>query len=51
VVALAELPDEIRNDLTLYSGCVAGASLISELRTVLLEAGFENVVIEPKDES
>ncbi len=51
VVASAELPDEIRNDLTLYSGCMAGASLISELRTMLLDAGFENVVIVPKDES
>jgi arsenite methyltransferase len=51
VVASAELPDEIRNDLRLYSGCVAGASLISELRTMLLDAGFENVVIAPKDES
>ena len=51
VVASAELPDEIRNDLRLYSGCVAGASLISELRTMLLDAGFESVVIAPKDES
>lgn len=51
VVASAELPDEIRNDLGLYSGCMAGASLISELRATLLEAGFEDVVIAPKDES
>ena len=51
VVASAELPDEIRNDVSLYSGCMAGASLISELRTMLLDAGFEHVVIAPKDES
>ena len=51
VVASAELPDGIRNDLGLYSGCVAGASLISELRTMLLDAGFEDVLIAPKDES
>lgn len=51
VVASAELPDEIRTDLSLYSGCVAGASLISDLRTMLLDAGFDDVVIAPKDES
>jgi SAM-dependent methyltransferase len=51
VVASAELPDEISSDLALYSGCVGGASLISELRSMLLEAGFEDVVIAPKDES
>jgi arsenite methyltransferase len=51
VVASAELPDEIRSDLGLYTGCMAGAPLISDLRTMLLDAGFENVVIAPKDES
>jgi SAM-dependent methyltransferase len=51
VVASAELPDEISSDLALYSGCVAGASRISELRSMLLDAGFEDVVIAPKDES
>jgi SAM-dependent methyltransferase len=51
VVASAELPDEISSDLALYSGCVAGASLISELHAMLLATGFEHVVIAPKDES
>jgi SAM-dependent methyltransferase len=51
VVASAELPDEISSDLALYSGCVAGASQISELHSMLLDAGFEHVVIAPKDES
>jgi SAM-dependent methyltransferase len=51
VVASAELPDEISSDLSLYSGCVAGASLISEVHSMLLEAGFDDVVIAPKDES
>ena len=51
VVASAELPDELRSDVGLYSGCVAGASLVSELRAMLLDAGFEHVVIAPKDES
>lgn len=51
VVASMELPDEIRDDLDLYSGCMAGASQISELQSILEENGFENIHIEPKDES
>ncbi len=51
VVAFAGLPDEIRGDLSLYSGCVAGASPISELGSIMAEAGFEDIRIAPKDES
>jgi arsenite methyltransferase len=45
VVASMELPDEIRNDLALYSGCMAGASQISELETILQDCGFDNIKI------
>jgi SAM-dependent methyltransferase len=51
VVASTELPDEVRNDLQLYSGCMAGASLIDELQDMLAAAGFESIRIAPKDES
>jgi SAM-dependent methyltransferase len=51
VVASTELPDEIRNDLALYSGCMAGASQIAELQSILEECGFEQINISPKDES
>ena len=51
VVASAELPAEIRDDLSLYSGCMAGASLISDLQAMLADAGFEGIRIAPKDES
>jgi SAM-dependent methyltransferase len=51
VVASTELPEDIRNDLALYSGCMAGASLISELHTILEISGFEQIKIAPKDES
>jgi SAM-dependent methyltransferase len=51
VVASTELPDGIRNDLKLYSGCMAGASQISELESILDSIGFENIEIAPKDES
>lgn len=51
VVASCELPDHIRDDLELYSGCMAGASQIEELQTMMVQAGFSNVSITPKDES
>jgi arsenite methyltransferase len=51
VVASAELPEEIQRDLALYSGCVAGASTIGTIETMLRDAGFEQIAITPKDES
>jgi len=51
VVASAELPEAMRRDLALYSGCVGGASPIDELDGVLQAAGFQAVRIDPKDES
>ena len=51
VVATAEMPDGIKQDIALYAGCVAGASLIGELEANLKTAGFENIRISPKDES
>ncbi len=51
VVASTELPDHIREDLQLYSGCMAGASQVGELEAMLAEAGFQQIRIAPKDES
>ena len=51
VVASCELPDEMRNDLNLYSGCMGGASLIDELETFMADAGFNEIKITPKDET
>jgi len=51
VVATAELPEEARNDLALYCGCIAGAANIANLEHVLSEAGFKDIRIHPKDES
>jgi len=51
VVATAELPEEIKNDLKLYSACVSGALTISDLERVLADCGFTEIKIEPKDES
>ena len=51
VVASADLPDEIRHDLALYSGCVAGATPVSHLEEMIAAAGFDDIRIAPKDES
>ena len=51
VVATAQLPDEIRNDVDLLTGCMAGASHIDELERMLEESGFSDIKIQPKDES
>lgn len=51
VVAFAELPDDIRKDMTLFTGCMAGASLITEVKEMLRLAGFEQIKVTPKDES
>jgi len=51
VVARTKLSAEVKNDLALHSGCLAGATLESELKTILKEAGFTDIVIRPKNNS
>jgi arsenite methyltransferase len=51
VVASCEMPEEMKNDPYLLAGCMAGASLIDELEKYMLDAGFDQVSITPKDES
>jgi arsenite methyltransferase len=51
VVTTAELPEEIRSDMNLLSGCIAGADSASNLEKILKDAGFTGIRIQPKDES
>jgi len=51
VVMTADLPENILNDLHLYSACVTGASTISELESILKSVGFQSIRISPKEES
>jgi SAM-dependent methyltransferase len=46
IVATREIPDDIRNDLKAYAGCVSGAALVEDVEALLHEAGFESVGIE-----
>ena len=51
IVATAPLPEDIRNNVELHVGCMAGAATIDELRSMLTEAGFAEIRITPKEES
>lgn len=51
VVAWTQIPDDLRADLSLHSACMAGASPITDLETVITQAGFENIRITPQHES
>ena len=51
VVALQTLPSEVKNDLALISGCVGGTEKIEDLESMLAEAGFQDIDIQPKKES
>jgi arsenite methyltransferase len=42
ILAKKQLPVDIRRDMALYVGCIAGASLVNEYETYLKEAGFES---------
>lgn len=47
IVATAPLPEDMRGDLELYAGCVAGASQIGEIESMLEQAGFTEISVEP----
>jgi SAM-dependent methyltransferase len=47
VVVRGETPDEVRRNIELWIGCVAGALEEIEYRDLLADAGFRRVEIEP----
>ncbi len=51
VVAREELSEEVKHDLALHSGCLAGATLHSDLVHILEETGFTDIVIRAKGNS
>jgi len=51
VVATAPLPEEVKADWSVYTGCMAGASQIGDLETMVRDAGFKQIKIAPKDTS
>jgi hypothetical protein len=51
VVATADLPPELARAQAAYTGCVAGASRVTDLARLMSEAGFTNVRIDVREES
>ncbi len=51
VVASIDLPKDMADDMALYTGCMAGASTVAELETMLANSGFVDIQIKPKDDS
>ena len=51
IVATAALPEQIRQDLTMMSGCIAGAEYVENIKVMLHNTGFKDIKMEPKDNS
>src|SRR3979490_48288 len=47
VVVRGDVPAEVRKNMLLWVGCIAGALKDSEYTSKLMAAGFENIDIEP----
>lgn len=45
ILAKRELPMEIKTDLSLYVGCIAGVSQVGDYERYLKEAGFQGTVL------
>ena len=51
VVATAELPEQIKQDLTMLTGCVAGAEYVENIRTMMQNAGFKDIKFTAEENS
>jgi SAM-dependent methyltransferase len=51
VVATAAMPHALAQSLVALTGCVAGAASVETVRGLLADAGFVDVVVEPRADS
>ena len=51
IMATAPMPAELRNDMALLTGCVAGAASMEELKDMLRRNGFQDIRITPREQS
>jgi arsenite methyltransferase len=51
MVLTRELPEDIRNSLAAYAGCVAGASLKEDYLATIAQAGFKSIEIVSEQSS
>lgn len=47
ILAKTQLPEQIKSDVALYVGCIAGASQVHEYEQYLKDAGFQGTLIHP----
>lgn len=45
IVLLAELPEQVKNDVSAYVGCISGANLMGEYIRIALEAGLSGLTV------
>ncbi|WP_296752920.1 arsenite methyltransferase [Thiobacillus sp.] len=51
IVTTASLPEAMQQEAALYNACIAGAASVDELTVMLVDAGFADIRIAPKDAS
>ncbi len=51
VVAIAPLPDAVRQNMEAHSGCIAGAAQVDDIEQMLSNTGFSEVSISIKEDS
>lgn len=51
IVATTELPENIKQDLSMMAGCVSGAEYTDNIKRMLENVGFSNIKMLPKDNS
>lgn len=51
VVATAEMPENIKQDLSMMAGCISGAAYFGDIESMLKNAGFSHIKMYPKDNS
>jgi len=51
VVAIAEMPADVRDDLALLSGCISGASTVADTEAMLMAAGFGQITVTVNERS
>lgn len=51
IVTTTELPESIKRDINLYTGCITGATKVGTLKAIMESAGFGDIKIDIKEES
>jgi len=47
IVALGELPEDVKKDLALHAACLAGAAKVEDVESMLRDAGFDDIRVKP----